>query len=1331
MKITNKILCHRVRGNLSKAKYLDICGLGIGAVEGLESCPILESLDMSRNCLEEFENFECCKNLWRINLANNQMRCLTGFSQLFAIGTLDLSNNFLTWNELARLRHIHILDLRLHANEDLEKDTYYRLHVIDCLPLVWMLDGRLITSAERLQVSQFYHDSALSNRPVRHKLNDKSILNSRTEQCGHIHGIRTCHFTANFPINEPHNSNTDKRRLEFLAENLQEDIKIKEHSFKRAVRRCLSENALKQILQLRHEDKEKCNMLLLLLVASLEFNLPEMLIEQTLDVASLNPMFNVDIRQLFTLDPASRTEVVSLLVSACKLERDVEKPTSSNFTSGGLYDRLYLCLYHSVLHLVRKVSRDHRKKNRLSSWHKIPDKNQFKRPQTAPASYRHSSASRFYLSPKVSKLEWKAHQGLLASELVLLLSVVPSFYHLIAQSNNSVCDILRVATGDNRLAPKLAQLSRELALHGGDVDLLYREICKSVITRIELAAINSSKTRNSFVGTESDSEYQALEVGQISSNTTQARFILNTSSAYPRRPKSAILRSGEHLTSGRSRQMSAITTSRQTQHIELGSRILLGAQNSAKVIALPEPHVALVQMDGVPAANGSITVQVRDLEKHYCYVDVSKLEYDRRIGSWKPQGAVGDRITLHSKSTIDITDSSSDETLQTTPSNYSTARQAIGYTPDKIPKLDGAVALVAIPSTASSFRSPHGERKKREVSPPRTAGCPTSGSIMLMTDDTSHNKLFTSQDQLHLVAESKPQRPLSALFCEKMDLSLSKAAFQAEMLSSESIDMREADKEPGQKTFLTESLRHEDDMVIGEDASYGEGFQHRVYHGIPSHLFHDQHYQNATVLDEGWDKLHPNSLDGDMESLTRDMEVATERKREEDKNQPPDEQLPDIESLLPDQQNRDERAVAQAIYSSPPLVSIPMPSLDTASIDENDPNRGGTNCDDESNPGLQVNAGSDETKVETRARDVEVDEEDESTLDIGNDLHKEFQNQHESTEEKQIVDSAVENGQESGGKTLENLQAEHNVRRRVQSARIPKHIKPEQEKSRPLSAVVNRQKHVMFHEGVDERDDSRPGSASSFQLRRTEAWRSSASSGSVGFVDIVNDPDEMTPHVGFVVDKKATKSKMKAVKFRRGMRRPPPQRPTSPDQLSIDLKRSVSPLFPTSPLISNRKLDVDKINSSRKNVTSPDTARSRVLKGSTHLASNWLADGRNIHQENFESRQLITSPRLPGYLEGVGLLPQKVNKPQTPKSVTPTSDVALHNLPSRPVKPFSRLPHTCYRRSHETGQNVQASSLGGSLVWNRPRFSTLDQVKQLSGKLHSRQGVQSPSTKRL
>jgi len=45
----------------------------LGEIEALELCPKLESLDLSKNCLEEVENFECCKNLWRINLSNNKV----------------------------------------------------------------------------------------------------------------------------------------------------------------------------------------------------------------------------------------------------------------------------------------------------------------------------------------------------------------------------------------------------------------------------------------------------------------------------------------------------------------------------------------------------------------------------------------------------------------------------------------------------------------------------------------------------------------------------------------------------------------------------------------------------------------------------------------------------------------------------------------------------------------------------------------------------------------------------------------------------------------------------------------------------------------------------------------------------------------------------------------------------------------------------------------------------------------------------------------------------------------------------------------------------------
>lgn len=48
-------------------------GLFAGTIEGLEQCPNTQSLDLSRNCLEDVENFEHCKNLWRLNLSDNKV----------------------------------------------------------------------------------------------------------------------------------------------------------------------------------------------------------------------------------------------------------------------------------------------------------------------------------------------------------------------------------------------------------------------------------------------------------------------------------------------------------------------------------------------------------------------------------------------------------------------------------------------------------------------------------------------------------------------------------------------------------------------------------------------------------------------------------------------------------------------------------------------------------------------------------------------------------------------------------------------------------------------------------------------------------------------------------------------------------------------------------------------------------------------------------------------------------------------------------------------------------------------------------------------------------
>lgn len=59
-----------------------------------------------------------------------QVQSLDGFGRFVAIGTLDLSNNQLSWFELSKLQHLHILDLRLHGNSQLEKDPYCMLYLL-------------------------------------------------------------------------------------------------------------------------------------------------------------------------------------------------------------------------------------------------------------------------------------------------------------------------------------------------------------------------------------------------------------------------------------------------------------------------------------------------------------------------------------------------------------------------------------------------------------------------------------------------------------------------------------------------------------------------------------------------------------------------------------------------------------------------------------------------------------------------------------------------------------------------------------------------------------------------------------------------------------------------------------------------------------------------------------------------------------------------------------------------------------------------------------------------------------------------------------------------
>ena len=69
--------------------------------------------------------YEMCGRDWSSDVCSSDLtRCLDGLSRFVALGFLDLSNNNLSWTELSKIQHLHILDLRLYGNPELERDPY-------------------------------------------------------------------------------------------------------------------------------------------------------------------------------------------------------------------------------------------------------------------------------------------------------------------------------------------------------------------------------------------------------------------------------------------------------------------------------------------------------------------------------------------------------------------------------------------------------------------------------------------------------------------------------------------------------------------------------------------------------------------------------------------------------------------------------------------------------------------------------------------------------------------------------------------------------------------------------------------------------------------------------------------------------------------------------------------------------------------------------------------------------------------------------------------------------------------------------------------------------
>ncbi|XP_077980954.1 uncharacterized protein LOC144436126 [Glandiceps talaboti] len=598
MRITSQLLRSRAKRPLQSTEYIDLSCLDIVAIERLGQCQKLQTLVLRDNSIGAVENLSVCPQLWKLDLGNNRITSLDGLSRFVAMGSLVLSNNDLTWKELAKMRHMHILDLSLHGNPHLEKDPYYRIHVIDCLPNVWMLDGRIITTAERLQVEHFFQDSALQDHPVRHKLSRELFIPSSMKkiEVNGIFGKKTSHLMARFPLSGAKNIDTDNRRLKYLAFNLQRDLLLEVQHTSYDPRVALPDTFLEDLLDARPADRERCNMLLLLLVASLEFVIPTFLMNETLETAKLSVMGYVPCMDLFLLPRKERCKIVSILLSAVKVDRDEKE-------DGGLYDRLYLCLYYTVSEL--------NKRHLLGS----------------PSTQRKKTS----INPT-----YREYKCLLAAEVIQLLCIVPAFFDYI-ERDNGVISLLIIATGDSTIVDRIGEQLQEIHRDGADVRRIYEDIAETLLEAIQQNAKNVLNR-------------------QISPRA-QSKYLLTN--GLPNRPHSSPIYSpvyaSDYHTKGRTtpdhRRVRPLTARSFRKQFEpktpsLGDRFLVGPQNVGYIIALPEPDIALIQMDGVPAANGAVVVHARNMDVHYSYMDMKRVEWDDKSAQWRPKGTVGDRITI-------------------------------------------------------------------------------------------------------------------------------------------------------------------------------------------------------------------------------------------------------------------------------------------------------------------------------------------------------------------------------------------------------------------------------------------------------------------------------------------------------------------------------------------------------------------------------------------------------------------------------------------------------------------------------------------------------------
>jgi len=66
------------------------------------------------------------------------------------------------------------------------------------------------------------------------------------------------------------------------------------------------------------------------------------------------------------------------------------------------------------------------------------------------------------------------------------------------------------------------------------------------------------------------------------------------------------------------------------------------AQLISYIISLPEINVALVQLPLVPNARGHMTINDKQPDQHYSYIDITKFVWDCKAHTWRRRSRATD-----------------------------------------------------------------------------------------------------------------------------------------------------------------------------------------------------------------------------------------------------------------------------------------------------------------------------------------------------------------------------------------------------------------------------------------------------------------------------------------------------------------------------------------------------------------------------------------------------------------------------------------------------------------------------------------------------------------